>query len=102
MNRGGWQVGDWAIYKKSKHGAKPTPRAKELHPAEKGNDYSYVVDKYWIVIEVGEEQLHLRTRKGKVHLVSYSDPALSKPKWWQRWLLKRRFEAVIESLGSSD
>jgi len=97
-----WKPGDWAIYVKQKISQSPGPRAKDVFPAPAGDTYSYLVEKYWVVDEVLEDgRLRLRTRRGKRHEVSVDDPRLRTPKWWQRWLLAKRFRAVEESAAEA-
>ncbi len=93
MARKNWKVGDWAVYAKSKMSVEPGPRARGVSPAGKGDAYSYVVDKYWIVADTEGEHVVLRTRRGKTHKVAVTDPALRAPKWWERICCAGRFRA---------
>jgi hypothetical protein len=87
--------GDWVIYRMQKSSVSPGPRAREVWAAEGGDEYYYVVDKYWIVQEVlADGRIRLRTRRGKEHVVGSRDPRLRRPRWWERWLLGSRFRAV--------
>jgi len=71
--------GDRIIYKKNKISAHPTPRARDVHPSSGGDDYHYVVDKYWIVTDIIDEQtIEAMTRTGKKHRLSVRDPRLRK------------------------
>ena len=98
MARISYQVGDWVIYRKSKQSPIPGPRAQQVSPSPRGDVYSYVVDKFWIVTEVlGENHLKLRTRRGKEHLISADDRNLRPVRFWERWLYRRRFEDVAHS-----
>tara|TARA_R110002049_G_scaffold27321_4_gene94482 strand:- start:21568 stop:21888 length:321 start_codon:yes stop_codon:yes gene_type:complete len=93
--------GDWVIYRKQKVSSSPGPRAKNTTPASKGETYSYVVEKYWVVDELLESgELRIRTRRGKQHIVQPDDPRLRKAKWWHRLLRGDRFRAVEESTTS--
>lgn len=57
-----------------------------------GDDYSYVVDKFWIVTQlIDDQQVMLSTRRGKTHLVRTDDPLLRKARWWERWRYRGRF-----------
>lgn len=95
-----YQTGDWVIYRMQKVSTSPGPRAQDVMPSPRGEDYSYLVDKYWVVDEVqGNGQLVLKTRKGKTHIVGIEDPNLRHPRWWERWLLAGRFRAVEEGLA---
>ena len=92
--------GDWVLYRKPKHSASPGPRASNVSPAPKGELYSYVVEKFWIVQEVlVDGRLRLRTRGGKSHLIEASDPNLCRVPWWKRWVYKDRFREVEASIG---
>ncbi len=95
-----YQVGDWVIYRKSKQSESPGPRAQQINPSERGDLYSYVVDKFWIVSEVlDEDRLRLKTRRGKAHLLSAADPNLRPARFWERWLYRGRFEEVALTLA---
>lgn len=95
MQSNGWAVGDWVIYRKPKRSSAPGPRARNVKPAKQGDDYSYTVDKYWVVKELLDtDRLLLQTRRGKQHEVSTDDPALRKPRLWERWLFRNRFRAL--------
>lgn len=91
----GFQTGDWVVYRKTKHSPQPGPRADNVVPAEHGDDYTYTVDKYWVVEQVKEDgTLLLRTRRGKEHTIRSSDPNLRKARWWERRLYRSRFESI--------
>lgn len=90
-----WKPGDWAIYRKQKTSTTPGPRAANVRPSEKGDEYRYWVDKYWIVESVLESgELQLCTRRGKRNVVSVDDPFLRPPGWWERLLFRRRFTSI--------
>lgn len=97
MTQTGFQVGDWVIYRKSKQSLKPGSRAQDVQPFQKGDGYSYTVDKFWVVDEVCPDgSLVLITRRGKRNRVRRDDPALRKPNWWQRFRYRARFEEIID------
>ena len=50
-----YRVGDWVIYKKTKHSSNPGPRADSINPSSGGDSYSYIIEKHWIVKEVQED-----------------------------------------------
>ena len=84
--------GDAVVYQISKVSTDPGPRAKDVHPAEFGDTYSYIVEKYWTVSEIQPNgDLVLVTRRGKRHVVSPTDPCLRSARWWERWLYRERF-----------
>ncbi|EMB15213.1 hypothetical protein [Rhodopirellula europaea] len=90
-----FQRNDWVIYRKQKSSVSPGPRASEVHAAGKGNSYRYVVEKYWVVEEVlDDDRLKICTRRGKRHLVDANDPSMRKARWWERLLYRSRFEAI--------
>lgn len=91
----GLKPGDFVVYRKSKRSTRPGPRAQEIRPAPSGDDYSYNVEKLWVIVAVRPDgNVVARTRKGKEHFLSSDDPALRKAKWWERLLLRRRFPAM--------
>ena len=103
MSKSRFKPGDWVIYRKQKRSASPGPRAQQTSPSPKGETYTYLVDKYWIVEEVLDDgTLRLRTRRGKEHIVQADDPRLRKPRWLEGWLLHVRFRSVEESRGAPD
>jgi hypothetical protein len=94
-----FQSGDWVVYRKSKHGPAPGPRARQISPATQGEDYGYVVDKFWVVAEsLDDGRVRLRTRRGKEHLIPAVDPILRRARWWERWLHRSRFQDVERQL----
>ena len=87
-----FKPGDWVVYRKPKSSSAPGPRAKNVTAAKRGETYSYVVDKYWIVKRCQDDStLLLSTRTGKEHVVAASDPNLRPVAWWERWLRANRF-----------
>lgn len=91
MRRQDYRAGEPVIYRMHKYSAKPGPRAKAVAPAQHGEGYDYTVDKLWVVVEVRDDGLVLRTRRGKSRLVSPDDPNLRRPRLWERWLYRHRF-----------
>ncbi len=93
--------GDWVVYRMQKVSNSPGPRASNTVASFKGESYTYIVEKFWVVEEVDADgSLKLRTRRGKTHHVEASDPRLRKPNWWQKFAYKSRFKAVEEFLKS--
>ena len=99
-----WSPGDWAVYRKSKRSTSPGPRAEHVVASTKGETYTYVVDKFWVVESVlPENRLLLRTAKGKTHTIDTQDPNLRKPSWIQRLLWRNRFrEAEVHRQDSNE
>lgn len=91
----GFQVGDWVVYLKSKRSVHPGPRARDVQPSEKGDGYSYVVEKLWVVVEVCQDgTLVLKTRRGKQHRLPATDPLLHKASLFQRLRYRTRFQEI--------
>lgn len=94
--RNRYSVGDWVVYRKSKQSTSPGPRAQGVVASTKGEKYSYVVDKYWVVEDVlPTDELLLRTRRGKVHRVSVDDLNLRHAGLLARLLYRHRFREAI-------
>ncbi|NNE01216.1 MAG: hypothetical protein HKN47_28205 [Pirellulaceae bacterium] len=85
---------DWVIYRKQKTSTSPGPRASDVHPAGKGDTYHYMVNKFWVVEEVMENDVKLCTRRGKRNVVPIADPALRPASWWERFVFRSRFTDV--------
>jgi hypothetical protein len=94
------QPGDHVIYRKTKHSERPGPRAINVHPTPKGEQYVYEVDKFWVVSQVRDDSIVLVTRRGKQHVVDRRNPALRRPNLIERWLYKDRFPTLEECLAS--
>lgn len=93
-----WSPGDWAVYRKSKRSTSPGPRAANVIAAPKGESYTYIVDKFWVVERIlPGDKILLRTAKGKTHVIDASDPSLRKPSLLQRLLWRQRFREAAES-----
>jgi hypothetical protein len=95
--------GDWVIYRKRKYSVHPTPHARFVMPASNGDEYSYEVDKFWIVVDVQpDHQIVACTRRGKRVTVNAQDPALWRARWWERLLFRNRFPnpAAVDSRES--
>lgn len=86
-------VGDRVVYRKTKRSSDPGPRAEEIIPARRGDDYSYCVDKYWLITELPDDQqtVIVETRGGKKHTLQCHDPNLRHANWWERRFLSKRF-----------
>ena len=92
MSKKDYQPGDWVVYRKSKVSSTPGPRAHDVHPTKGGDDYTYIVDKYWVVAKVLEDgQLVLRTPRGKTHQIQPTDPDLRPASFLERWFRRARF-----------
>ena len=70
----------------------PGPRAENVHPSPHGEDYSYVVDKFWTVSAVYEDgTIDAVTRTGKLHHLKEDDPLLRKASVVEKMRFKDRF-----------
>ncbi len=95
--RANWKSGDWAVYRKSKTGSSPGRRASQVVASSKGENYRYVVDKFWVVDEVlADGRVRLVTARGKIHTISVEDPNLRRPGLIQKLLFRERF-ALVEA-----
>lgn len=94
-----YKPGDPVVYTVTKSSAHPGPRAQAVDPSSKGDHYTYVVDKFWVVAQVRPDgKLLLKTRRGKPHIVAADDPQLRPARWWERLWYRRRFPR----LGDAD
>jgi hypothetical protein len=92
MFRREFRKGDWVVYRKLKFTTHPGNRAHGVEASVHGDDYSYFVDKYWIVAEVlVDHKLLLKTRRKKTHIVDDSDLNLRRASMWDRLWYRRRF-----------
>ena len=89
-----YKAGDFVVYRKRKYSVHPSPHAKGVFPAPSGDEYSYTIDKFWLVITVRtDQQIVVCTRRGKQLTVPVDDPALRRARWWERFLYRKRFPA---------
>ncbi|MEZ6087879.1 MAG: hypothetical protein R3C05_07625 [Pirellulaceae bacterium] len=103
MIRPQYMPGDWVVYRKSKIGPQPGPRAQQVHPCPKGEYYSYVVDKYWVVADVLDDgRLLLKTRRGKEHIIDPSDPGLRHAGLLHRWIYRDRYTWIEQQAIEDD
>jgi hypothetical protein len=87
-----FRPGDVVVYRKQKSSVHPGQHAKDIQPAQHGDYYSYLVDKFWRVVAVGPDNtLVVRTRKGKQHTLAASDPDIRHLHWWERLFQRHRF-----------
>ena len=98
MAVGEFRPGDWVIYKMQKASSSPGPRAKATTASLKGENYTYIVDKFWVVETIERDEVVLRTRKGKQHRIKKNDPRMRRPSWLQKLMYTSRFKAVEASL----
>jgi len=88
--------GDQVIYRKQKTSLHPTLRARCVNPAPRGDHYSYLVDKFWTVVAIEpNDNILVRTRRGKELRISADDPALRPARWFERLMFRNRFPAFV-------
>ncbi len=89
------QVGEKVVYAKDKHSPSPGERAQDVTANAKGDGYTYIVEKYWIVKAVLDDgRLVLKTRRGKEHIISPDDPSLRVASIWEKLFLGGRFPSL--------
>jgi hypothetical protein len=87
-----FQTGDLVIYRKSKYAPHVGRRAIDVEPAAKGEFYRYSVEKCWVVEEVrSPDEIVVRTRSGRHHVLNAGDRNLRRARWWERLLFRGRF-----------
>jgi hypothetical protein len=87
-----FRPGDVVVFRKQKASKRPGPHARDVEPSPRGEFYSYLVDKFWRVVEVEPSgTLLVRTRRGKQHQIKADDPNLRPVCWWERLLRSARF-----------
>jgi len=93
--RGHFQPGDYLIYRKSKVSPRPGPRARNVQPSEKGDDYYYEVDKFWTLSDVLDDgRLVAVTRSGKRVFLTPEDERIRKAGLLARMVYRRRFPSL--------
>ncbi|MEZ6136050.1 MAG: hypothetical protein R3C53_14205 [Pirellulaceae bacterium] len=96
------EVGSKVVFAKDKVSDSPGKRATEISPQPKGDAYSYIVEKYWVVKQIHDDQTAtLVTRRGKEHIVPLDDPRLRKANWWERCFLSSRFPKLDQPPSST-
>ncbi len=89
------KVGGKVVFAKDKMSDSPGKRAKEVVPLQAGEDYSYIVDKYWTVKSVHDDgTATLVTRRKKEHRVALDDPRLRHASLWERFFYKKKFPVI--------
>jgi hypothetical protein len=97
-----FKPGDEVVYRKSKQTTQPGPRAQQIRPCPKGDNYTYTVDKFWVIQQVRDNgELVVGTRRGKTHVIEPSDRNLRHPTLWER-LRYRASLAQLRQQGVSE
>ncbi len=87
-----FSVGDKIIYHKPKSSFCPSPRAREVYPLEHGEDYHYIIDKFWEVAQVNNDgTLDVITRTGKKNRLQALDPNITTANPIQHLMYRKRF-----------
>jgi len=93
-------VGDPIVYHKQKVSTHPGVRARQIHPAEHGDSYYYLVNKYWTVADVLDDgRIVARTRTNKSHYLWPDDPNLRKARLIERLRHGRRFPKLPSAVS---
>ena len=86
------KAGNFIVYQKEKISAHPSPRAENVFPARHGDTYSYVIEKFWKVLRVFEDDsIEIGTRCGKRRILPQGDHRVRKAGLWERLFFKDRF-----------
>jgi hypothetical protein len=92
MRMAQFRVGDPVVYHKPKSSTSPGPRARDVYPLANGDQYHYVVDKYWRVTSVNEDgTIDVATRTGKKHRLPANDPNICRPHPLKMLMYRKRF-----------
>ena len=92
-----FRKGDWIVFRKTKFSEHPTSRAIEVTPSRQGDGYSYVVEKYWVVVDTLENgNIVVCTRRGKRHEIEPDEFKVRKATLWDRVLRRSRFQETSE------
>ena|SRR5579862_5918281 len=91
-------VGDRIVYTKVKFSALPGPRAYEISASGKGENYTYLVDKYWVVADrLADGRVVAKTRRGKLNYISPRDPNLRKARLIESLIHRDLFPSLAEA-----
>lgn len=102
MDSHNYKIGDPVVFRTTKYTARPGPRAEDIHPAPRGDNYTYHVDKFWVVAEVHNDgTLVVQTRRGKRHVIQADNPQLRHATRWERLRYAGRFPQ-IETLTTAN
>lgn len=87
-----FSVNDFVIYHQPEAAVRPVPGARNISPAERGELYTYVVDRFWRVAQVNNDgTLDAIESSGRRHRLRQTDPALENAGWWSRTFQRRLF-----------
>lgn len=97
-----FQKGDPVIFTKTKFSVHPGPRAEDISPSSHGDSYSYLVKKFWVVLDSTDDRLLVQTRRGKKHWINLDDPGLRAPTWWEQIKYRERFPTLGQTGAPAD
>lgn len=90
-----FQVDDRIVYRKTKNSVHPGQNARLIAPATNGDEYSYCVDKFWVVASVFPDgTLLAKTRRGKLHRLNPNDPNLRHATFLEVFFDRSRFPSL--------
>ena len=97
-----YKIGDRVVYRAQKYSASPSPQAREVNPSESGENYTYVVDKYWTVCSIiNDSKIEICTRRGKRRVIERDDPGLRKATIVEKLRYRRRFPALERAFAGN-
>ncbi len=96
MNRQNFKPGDRVVFRKPKRSTCPGPRATNVSPSRHGEDYTYFVEKYWIVVASADGKVIVRTRSGKQHVLDSSNGFVRHARLWDILIHRHRFPSKTD------
>lgn len=97
-----FQVEDRIVYRKTKCSVHPGQNARLVAPASNGDEYSYCVDKFWVVVSVFPDgTLLAKTRRGKLHRLNPDDPNLRHATLLESFFDRARFPSPASIAGAA-
>ena len=101
MNKA-YRVGEVVVFAKQKYSTSPGPRAKNVMGNDKGESYSYIVDKFWRIVETDSDQITLKTRRGKLQTINVDDRRLRRLTLLERLFMRSRFPSENDASEAPD
>lgn len=90
-----YAVGDRVIYIMPKVSAHPGQNAQHVHPSMGGENYDYLVEKFWTVTAIPSvDTIEITTRRGKKRQLRTDDPRLRRASWLEKLLRHSRFPVI--------
>ena len=89
------------VYRKTKISRRPGQRACLVAPTEAGEEYTYCVDKFWIIESIAPDgTLIVKTRRGKRHRLRQNDPNLRHASLRELLFSRARFPTASDPMDS--